>query len=879
MELFRRIAAWLGGRRRANDLREEMEAHRAFAQEELERAGLTPDAAAAESRRRLGNDTLAREDSRDVWIVRSLDNLRRNVRYGLRGLLREPTFALTAIITLALGTAAVTIVFSVVDAEVWRALPFPDADRLVVLHSRNPGPRGDADPLTIGELVEWRRAMPALTAMGSTGDFTRRAVRVDAMESMLAMDVTANYFAVMGRRAIAGRVFGDEDAHGSTSALLTSRGWDRIFKNDPQAIGRTVMVDNKPRVIVGVVAADDTTGTRDGDLYLPVDERDQEAVVYGAVGRMAPGATVETVRQQLQARIDRRADGDKTRSGHVAEAELANDFYKRSDARPLYFFLGASVFVLVLTIVNLAGLVLARGVRRMPEFALRGALGGGTRVILGQLAAEAALLAGPGCLVGLWLSAQAVHGLSSVVPADVLWRGTTIPVDYRAAMLVLAIVMVTIAGLAIAPLGVARRADASVVKAGGTRSSGLPWAAKTRERLLVAQIALTVVLLIGGALFLKSFIALTRVPLGFDANDGWSMSVSLSGDRYKDRAVVRQYMATLLDEVRSIPGVRDASVGTSSPLRSGWLAYATEPTADESVAGLRTILRSVSPTYFRTVGTPITRGRPFTDADVAGAPSVAIVNERFVQSFFHGADPIGRQFIVGGSHSPVPKTTVTVVGVAANIKEVGINEVAFADIYLAFAQLTTPGGELVVRGNGNVETMPTQLRAAAAKADPSIPVSSVSPIGRRVAVALQEDRFNFILASGFAMAALLIAAIGIYGAMAYAAVARAREFGVRLALGAAPKRLLSNALWHSARFGVIGGVIGVAAALAVSRWIGDALYLVPGKHNGLLFNVKTTDPVVLASAGAGIVLVAIVAGFIPARRLSKIDPVKILRAD
>jgi predicted permease len=500
-------------------------------------------------------------------------------------------------------------------------------------------------------------------------------------------------------------------------------------------------------------------------------------------------------------------------------------------------------------------------------------------VIVAQLASEAALIAGPGCVLGLWLSQQALHGLSTVVPTDVLWRGTAIPLDYRAAALVALIIVVTIAGLAFAPLGVARRADASIVKAGGTRSSGLPWAAQIRERMLVAQIALTVVLLIGGALFLKSFAALTREPLGFDPSDGWSTSVSLSADRYKDPGTVRHYTETLLAETRAIPGVRDAAIGTSSPLRSGWLVLANEPAGPAANGGLRTVYRSVSPTYFRAIGTPILRGRPLSDADVAGAPYAVVVNEEFVRQFIHDAEPLGRQVVLGGVHSPVKPFTATIVGVAGNIKDVTLSGLTMPNVYAAFAQQPTPGAELIVRGNGGSESMPALIRAAAAKADPSIPISTVSPIGRRVTLALQEDKFNFLLASGFAIAALLIASIGIYGAMAYAAAARAREFGVRLALGAAPRRLLSNALWHSARFGVIGGAIGVSIALGVAKWLGDALYLVPGKHNGLLFKVQTTDPVVLVSAGLGIVAVAILAGFIPARKLATIDPAKILRAD
>jgi predicted permease len=397
--------------------------------------------------------------------------------------------------------------------------------------------------------------------------------------------------------------------------------------------------------------------------------------------------------------------------------------------------------------------------------------------------------------------------------------------------------------------------------------------------MLVGQIAITAVLVIGGALFLKSFAALTREPLGFDPADGWSTSVSLSADRYKDPAAVRQYMATLLSEARAIPGVRDASIGTSSPLRSGWVVMAGTPAAPDAKGGLRTVYRAVSPSYFRTIGTPIVRGRSISDADVVGAPDVIVVNQEFVRQFMPDGDPIGRQVSLGGVHSPVQPFTATIVGIAANIKDVSPSGLTMPDVYAAFAQRPTPGAELVVRGNGGNESMPALMRAAAAKADPSIPVSTVSPLNRRVTLALQEDRFNFLLASGFSVASLLIAAMGIYGAMAYAAVARAREFGVRLALGAQPRRLLSGALWHSARFGVIGSAIGVAAALAVARWTGDALYLVPGKHNGLLFNVKTTDPFVFTSAAIGIVLVALAAGFVPARRLAKIDPVTILRAD
>jgi putative ABC transport system permease protein len=885
MTWFRRLAEWIRARRSAAALAEELEAHRAHAQDELERAGLSHREAATESRRRMGNTLLAREDSRDVWILRWFDRLRRNVRHAARGLVREPAFAVTAILTLGLGTAALTTVFSIADAELWRPMPFHEPDRLLVVRSLGPAPRQESDAISIDELNEWRAAMPAFSSLAAEGGYGRRAVRLDFNESMSTASVTANFFTTLGRTAIAGRVFGPEDARGSTAAILGTRAWKRVFENRPDLIGKTVLVDNEPRTIVGIVQTDDTRGP-DGDLFLPIDEgasagavRGDEATFRSVIARLAPGASRDVAEAQVQAALDRRAAADLTRVGHTASLRDIGEFHRRSDARQLYFFLGASVLLLVLTIVNVAGLTLSRSVRRAPEFALRGALGGGTGAIAGQLAVEAALVALPGCLLGLWLATEAVGFVGSKIPEDFLLRGTAIVVDYRAIAMCAAVVIVTMAGLALAPLGVARRADGAVAMAGGMRSTGLKRAGKTRERMLVAQMAVTVVLLVIGGLFLKSTVAESRAPLGFDPSDGWSMRVVLSGAKYRDDAQVRLYLDSLIERARAIPGVRDAAGATSSPLRSGFLVQASEagvPAAPGS--STRSIYRAVTTDYFRTISTPIVRGRGFAASDVAGAPDVVVVNEALARRVFQDRDPIGKQIELKGARtSQVRGGIVTIVGVCANVKEVGLNEVEFADVYVAFAQRPATGLELLIRGNGSSDSMPRLLRGAAAETDPAVPVSGVSTIDRRVTLALQGGQFNLALVMGFAVVAVLIGAIGIYGAMAYAAVARAREFGVRMALGASPAKLMRRALWHAARLGVAGATLGVIGAIAAATWIGDALYLVPGKHNGLLYNVSTTDPVALVAAAAGVIVIAVLSGASPARRLSRIDPVKTLR--
>jgi putative ABC transport system permease protein len=884
MAIWRRIATWIRARREAAALREEIETHRSLTQAELERSGLSPREALAESRRRIGNVALALDDARDVWIVRWLDQLRQHLRYGVRGLRREPAFALTAVITLGLGTAAMTTVFSVTDGELWRPLPYPEPHRLMAIRSMGPH---DADAIPLAELQDWRAAMPAFAELAAAGGEDSSVVRLDAAQSIDTARVTANYFTTLGRTAIAGRVFTADDAHGSNAVVLGSRGWQRAFDRRTDLIGKTIFVDDTPRVIVGVVESDDTRGVED-DLFLPIDERASAQPSNGTaafrtiIGRLAPGATREVALGQMQAMLARRSQAERTRAGRTALITELSVFNRAQDGRLLYFFLGASILVLVLTIVNVAGLMLSRGLRRTPEFALRGALGGGARAIAVQLAVEAGLIAVPGCAAGLWLTRAAIGAVGHAIPPGVLVRGRHLVVDYRAAAVCAAVILIAMIGLALAPLGAARRANARDVTSGGSRASGLPSSGRTRERLLAVQMALTVLLLAAGALFAKSFTAETRVPLGFDASDGWAMDVSLSDARYENHALVLQYADALIARARAIPGVRDAVIANGSPLRSGFGVQLArhDAAADDDRPQIRAVYRAVSPRYFRAIATPITLGREFEDSDGGGATRVAIVNEHFVRSVLGGANPIGMEIEIKRARTPqVRPGVVTIVGVAANIKELGINEAGIADIYVPFAQTDTTGIELIVRGRGSDETMPAQLRRAAAEADPAIPVYGIAALGRRVAVALQRDRFNVAVAAGFSIVALLIAGIGIYGAMAYAAVTRAREFGVRLALGASPTQLLGRALWRAARLGFIGAALGVVAALGAAASIGDALYTVPGKQNGLLYNVRTTDPVALGAAAAGVIVIALLSGAIPARRLSRIDPVKTLRAE
>ena len=809
-------------------------------------------------------------------VIQLMDRLRQHLRYGVRGLRREPAFALTTLLTLALGTAATTTVFSVVDAELWRPLPYERPDELVAVAS-TPADAKLTDGITLQEFQEWRRRATAFSSLTPHAIGTRRVAQLGYAESFLINEVTGNYFTTLGLRPLAGRVFSVADS--PDVAVLTERGWRRVFDNDPAVIGRSFLLDDRGVTIIGIVADDDSMGT-DRELYVPIDERSpqQGAVFYNMIGRLAPGAGVAQAIQQVQSVIDERAAVDPARRGHKASVEDLSARYRRSNAQPLFFFLGASLLVLLLTIANIAGLLVSRAVRRAPEFAVRSAIGGGTRSLAAQLIAEGALIAVPGCVVGLALTYAVTRVLGQFVPEEFLYRGTRIAIDARVVLATLGVALITTTGLAVVPLGIVRRLGERATIGSGQRTGETPSAARSRRVLLVGQLAMTVTLLAGAGVFVKSYLAVMQVPLGFEPASSWSIRIAMAGERFKSHDAIRAYTSDVIDRVRRVPGVQDVAAATTSPLRSGWLATATPASSPAGTPPARAILRTVGAGYFRATGTPIVRGRAISNDDRAGGPEVAVVNEEFVQRVFGDADAIGRRIDLNTMRAPVPgRSGVTIVGVAANIKETGLNEVSFADVYLSFLQAPHGNVELIVRGHGSDAVMLGALRAAAN--DPLVPVTGVSSMQSRVDQALQEERFNLIVVGAFAILALLTASIGVYGAMAYAVSARWREFGVRVALGASPRALLGGALWQSVRLALIAGAVGLTGALLIARSIGDALYLVPGKHNGMLYDTKVDDPLALTSAVVLIVGLALIAGAIPARRASRVDPVTALRAD
>jgi len=886
MKLWRRFRHWVQTSR-ADDLGEEIEAHRAMLQADLESRGMPPADAAPASRRAMGNATLAREDARQVWVIGTADRLWRDARHGLRGLRREPSFAAAAILTLALGVAIVTASFSVADAELWKPLPYPEAERLVAVYSTGPGPRAAAEYISGPDFLEWTGSR-AFVSLAGIGETRRRVLRRETAEPILTASVTWNYFATLAREALIGRTFTPEDAR-EGGVILSEGAWRRLFDANPAIIGRTFTIDDAPAHVVGVVPADTEIQSR-RDIILPIDFSSPgfldpaERAVHGIVGRLRPGVDPGAAEAELQTVVARiaREHPDQHRRGHLVRVRALQAFYT-GNWRPLYFLLGASALVLILTCVNVAGLLLVRALRRGREFAIRGALGGGTGALVRQLAIEGALLAIPAGACALLLTRWALDLVATRVPPEYLLRASAIPVDARVLAFALGLTGLTAAICAVVPALMVRRVDLHVTLAAGGRTAGsTPGRSKLRQVLLTSQVALTLVLLAGAGLFLKSYAALIQVPLGFEPDGRAALRVALSGPRYATDAQIQGYANRLLERALGVAGVDAAAVATSSPLASGpvvQFAVETDP-APAAGAEPRAILRAATPEFFDLLAIPVIEGRAFTGDDASGAPRVAVINEVLARRLFPGESPIGRTLtLLPGARAPWTRRPgdLAIVGVVGNVKEIGIDEVEFNDIYVPLAQAAAAGLELIVRAAIDPAAILRPLRDAAAGVDPQVPVGAVTPLERRVDDALQEDRFHLLLIGSFAVVAIALAGIGVYGAVAAAAHQRRREVGVRIALGARPAHVLTAALREPVRIALTGGVAGLGASLLLAALIGDALYLVPGSHNGLLFSVTTTDPVVLGGALTGVLALAVLAAAIPARRVARVDPLSVLR--
>ena len=876
------------------ELHEELRFHLERQVEKYVQSGLSREEAQRRARVEFGGVELAKEECRDARGVRFIETLLQDLRYGVRMLRKSPGFAIVAVVTLALGIGASTAIFSVVESVLWRPLPFPDSERLTALWSTNLKETWRAEPVSAADYLDWRVQSTTFEQVAAFDWGDRHTLAGDGTaESVRAMSVSANFFDTLRVRVPVGRaLLPEEDQAGKNRVAVISHSlWERRFHSDPALNGKVVTIDGEQYAIVGACSPDfhlEFLG-RDPDLFLPLTlngaaTTDRTNRELGVIGRLKPNIDLPQANSEMKTLAERMAkqypkeDGDwRVRVQNLRQSYTAYP----SATSLLYFFLGAVALLFVIACTNVANLLLSRGLTKQREFAVRTVLGAGRKVLLRQLLMESLLLALCAGAAGTLLASWGVGAFAAVLPEEELPRAAYIRLDGWVFTFAIALTFATTILFGLVPALFTSKVDVnSYLKEGARGIAGGSGQARVRNMLVTAQVAIALILLFGAGLFLNSFLRLERASLGFDPRNLLSMRIGLRGQQYSSPEKVTLFYKSLLERTRGLPGVRASVAANDLPLTSGFdirfvIAGQPRPALGEEPTALN---RVVTTNYFRTMGIHLLAGRDFDEKDSLSAPRVAIVNENFVHHFFPTEEPLGKELeVVGGWGKDSPRGPVQIVGVVANTKEVGLNEVDFDDLYFPFLQNPTPAMFLVlsttIPGNGIVDA----VRKEVLTLDKDLPVLNVISMEKRVSDALLGDRFNLLVISSFAGFALLLASVGIYGAISYSVEQRTQEFGIRIALGASREAIYGMTLRKTAALSLAGLSVGVALALALGRIAGSRLYLVPHEHNGLLYGVSVFDRLTLTIVLGLLAAVALFAGYFPARRAMRVDPMVALR--
>jgi putative ABC transport system permease protein len=803
-----------------------------------------------------------------------------DLRYGVRMLASGGPVTLIAIITLALGIGANTAIFSMVNAILLKPLPYLRPSELLLI-----GERHGERPISVAWLnyADWRARNRVFSEMGASNTVFLNLTRRDSEpERLVGARVTASYFRTLGVDPLAGRTFTEqEDTPGGEPVIVLSEGaWQRLFGGDRTVIGRALTLNDTAYTVIGIMPAAfviqnppieawvsmgrvrDTFGNRGNHPGIRV------------VARMKPGVTLEQARKDLEgiaARLTQEYPATNSNIG-VTVDPLHEQVVGPDLTRALVVLLGAVAFVLLIACANVANLLLSRGAARQREIAVRTALGAGRARLLRQLLTESVLLAVAGGIGGVLLGAWGLRTLLAVVP-DNLARVDAVHIDASVLMFTAALTLLTGIVFGLAPALQVSKPDLNeTLKEGGRSGSKGVRAQRVRSTLVVAQIALSLVLLIGAGLMLRSFAELQASSPGIDPANVVAAGVTLPGVRYATEEPRRQFMRRVVDRLESTPGVESAAAITPLPLSlNGWqTSFAVEgyPEPEPGNFPVNDIAR-ITPDYFRTMGIRLLGGRIFTWQDNEKAPLVAIIDETFADTWFANQDPIGRRIKVNAGH-PVPGMPpppwVTVVGVVNHVKNYGIDQESRVEVYVPFMQSTVSQMNLVVKGRGGAAAIGQAMRNAVREADPALPVFAVRTMEEYLARTLTSKRLMMLLLAVFAAVALTLAAVGIYGVMAYAVAQRTSEIGIRMALGAHPRDVLRLVVGQGMLLTICGLVLGLGAAYWLTRLI-----------DTLLFGVSATDASTFVAVAVLLGAVAFLATWIPARRAARVDPLVALR--
>lgn len=821
--------------------------------------------------------------------MRLIEDLGKDFRYAARLLRRSPGFTATAIAALALGIGATTAIFSVINAVLLQPLPYPHPNRIVQLALS--GPQGKGYTLAIPEFVAMSRATRALQDF-ALYDFGGPGINLtggDRPEQIKGIHASVNYFRVFGAPVALGRPFNSEEdrPNGPHVAVISYGLWRGRFGGDPHIVGRAIELGGQPYVVTGILARSFHPDPR-SDIWLPLqadtNTTDQAHYLVGAA-LLKPGVTLAQANAELG--LAASAFGRKF-PGAVGPKETFAAVPMRErevgNVRPaLLILLGAVGFVLLIACSNVANLLLARATLRRREIAVRAAVGAGRGRIIRQLLTESVSLSLGGGSLGLILGFIGVRALLAINPGNIPRigeNGSAVGLDWRVLVFTVCVAVLTGILFGLIPALNASRSDLhATLKESGSRSGTGLRQNKSRATLVIVEMGLALILLAGAALLIRTFMVLRAVDPGFDTHQVLTMQMSLTGPRFEKTSGVAQMVRDAEQRVGSVPGVVAISESASLPLEGEFglpFNIVGRPLTGKSPYTGGAEWTCVSPEFFKVFRVPLRRGRPFTDLDIAAAPYVAIINEAMAKQYWKKGDPLGAQIVVGKGVGPeFNEPARQIVGVVGDVRDAGLNRNPPAIMYVPEAQVTdgvTALNNRIVPVFWSVRTKvpPFSLGAAIQNelrtASGGLPVAHLQSMEQVVGETTARTDFNMALLTIFAGVALLLAAIGIYGLIAYSVEQRTQEIGIRMALGASPRAVRNMVVRQGMKLALIGVGVGVAAALGLTRLISSMLY-----------GVKAWDPVVFVSVAVLLSLIALLATYLPARRASRVDPVVALR--
>lgn len=807
-----------------------------------------------------------------------------DLRYGMRMLITHKAYTALVVLTLALGIGANTTIFSVVYAVLLRPLPFPGQEQLVVAWKKDAATKSPLVELSVAEFQDWQSqsesfdglAVMPTTVYGYGYVLTGNGEAVQLESSK----VTDEFFTLLGVQPAMGRFFDETDDRPNSSrvAVLSDRLWRQRFGADPLIIGQTITLTQQAFTVIGVTPAN-FEFPKGADLWLPLRAamnprtlENRNAVFLQMVGRLKPGVTIAQAEAELNTIISRiaAAHPETNADGQQVVITLLPQFLFGNSRPALWLLLAATAMLLLIAAANTANLVLARATARRREFAVRAALGASPIRIVRQLLSESLLLAGFGGICGVLLANWLLRLLLYVAPADIP-RIEDVRLNVAALAFSIAITVLAALLFGLTPALSASRLNLNkTLSGGGSKIIGERSGIRMRSALIVAEVAVTVVLLTGTALVLRSFVNLTRIGLGFDPRDVLTMQLRLTGPKYSQAAPRREFYRQLVERLEAHPEVVAASAVLIRPLEGtvGWEAsYASEgQSADEARQNTPANFEVIMPDYFRTFRIPIVAGREFTLYDKLESERVVIMSETMARELFGSAqDAVGKRMKLDPSAAEEPWRSV--VGVVADVRYRELQSVRF-DLYVPLAQGMGALNHFAVRTVGEPNSFIATVRQEVAAIDPTQAVTSVATMNQIVGANLARPRFSAVLLNWLSGLALLLAAIGIYSVVAYSVTQRTREIGVRIALGAQSVDISKLVIGQGMRPVVVGIGLGLVVSFALTRLIAT-----------LLFGVSATDPLTFCVVAATLTLAALFACWVPARRSAKVDPLSAVRSE